>query len=72
MKEKFLNNIKKFNMIKDGDRVIAAVSGGADSIFLLHNLIELKEYINFDLIVAHVNHGIRPSQPFPIWLNLAV
>lgn len=61
MKEKFLNNIKKFNMIKDDDRVIAAVSGGADSIFLLHNLIELKEYINFDLIVAHVNHGIRET-----------
>lgn len=61
MKEKFLNNIKKFNMIKNGDRVIAAVSGGADSIFLLHNLIELKEYINCDLIVAHVNHGIRET-----------
>lgn len=45
-------------MLLPGERVVVGVSGGADSIGLLHALLELKEY-KPELIVAHLNHGIR-------------
>jgi tRNA(Ile)-lysidine synthase len=50
--------IEKYNMLLPGERVVVGVSGGADSIGLLHALLELKEY-QPELIVAHLNHGIR-------------
>ena len=38
MEQKVLDTIKKYNLIEDGDRVIIGVSGGPDSISLLHIL----------------------------------
>lgn len=58
---KFKENIEKYNMLEQNDTVIACVSGGADSIFLLDNLNKLKEEYNLNIIVAHVNHGIRKT-----------
>lgn len=46
-------------MLTCGDRVIAGVSGGADSVCLFLMLLELREKIGFDLIVVHVHHGLR-------------
>ena len=43
-------------------RVIAAVSGGADSMCLLEILTLLAPQMGFDLLVAHVNHGIRGKE----------
>ena len=40
-------------------RVAAAVSGGADSMALLHLLIELRGVCGFELCACHVNHGLR-------------
>ena len=56
MKEstKFLQNILKLN-----DILVIACSGGPDSLFLLHQLINLKEEKNIEIICAHVNHNIR-------------
>ena len=54
--EKF---IQKYHMLTCGDRVIAGVSGGADSVCLFLVLLELREKIGFDLITVHVHHGIR-------------
>ena len=50
---------KKFNMIQPGDRIIAGVSGGADSVCLLLVLIELQKRCGFELKAVHVEHGIR-------------
>jgi tRNA(Ile)-lysidine synthase len=50
--------IEKYDMLLPGEIVVVGVSGGADSICLLHSLLELKEY-KPELIVAHLNHGIR-------------
>lgn len=52
------NTIEKYDMLLPGEKVVVGVSGGADSIGLLHALLELKEY-KPELIVAHLNHGIR-------------
>ena len=46
-------------MLTCGDRVIAGVSGGADSVCLFLMLLELREKIGFDLIAVHVHHGLR-------------
>ncbi len=51
--------INKYKMLRPGDKVIVGVSGGADSICLLHVLLELKKGHGADIIVAHLDHGIR-------------
>ena len=46
-------------MIRKGDRVCVAVSGGADSMCLLFLLNELSGVLDFSLSAVHVEHGIR-------------
>ncbi len=53
------NNIKEYDLIKKGDKVVVAVSGGPDSMCLLDSLYRLKDELDISLVVAHVNHGIR-------------
>lgn len=57
--DRVLQTIKKYNMIKKGDKVVIAVSGGPDSMSLLNSLINIKKTIEFEIVVAHVNHMIR-------------
>lgn len=61
MKEKVIETIRKYNLIKDGDKAVIGVSGGPDSITLLNVLLEIKQenLIDFDMCVCHVNHMIR-------------
>ena len=63
MREKILETIKKYNMIENGEKVVLAVSGGPDSICMLDILNDIKNDetidINFEIVVAHVNHMIR-------------
>ena len=54
-----LKTIEKYNMLECGDKVIAAVSGGADSVCMLHILNNLKNDLKFSLCCAHINHGLR-------------
>ena len=44
-----------------GARLVVAVSGGPDSLALLHSLKHLQESMNLQLHVAHVDHGLRPT-----------
>ena len=48
-------------MIAPGDTVVAGVSGGADSVCLFLILCKVAEEMGFRLVVAHVNHRIRPE-----------
>lgn len=59
LKQKVLNTIKKYNMLKDGDKIVVGVSGGPDSICLLHILYTLKQELGIEIYVAHINHMIR-------------
>jgi tRNA(Ile)-lysidine synthase len=54
--------ISEFNMLAPGDRVIVAVSGGADSIALLLCLSRLATEFNLSLVVGHLNHRIRGNE----------
>ncbi len=53
------NTIERYMMFAAGDHVVVAVSGGADSIALLHALYEIKDELELRLTVAHLNHGLR-------------
>lgn len=49
-------------MIESGCEVVAAVSGGSDSMAMLHILNSVKDEIGFSLSAIHVNHGIRGDE----------
>lgn len=53
------NNIVENSLVKKGDKIVVAVSGGPDSMCLLDTLYRLKDELEFSILVAHVNHGIR-------------
>lgn len=59
MTTKVRSTIEKYHMITPGETVIAAVSGGADSMSLLHFLFSCKDELKITLLAAHVNHGLR-------------
>lgn len=59
MKNKVIETIEKFNLINNGDNIIVALSGGADSVCLLYALISLKEKYNINISAAHLNHQLR-------------
>lgn len=56
--------IKDHDMITRGDRVLAAVSGGPDSVAMLFSFLEIKERCSIDLGVAHINHMLRGEDAF--------
>ena len=57
--EKVLSTINKHNLIESGDKIVIGISGGPDSVCLLHILSRLKEKLNIELYAAHLNHQIR-------------
>jgi len=50
-------------MLAGGETVLVAVSGGADSVALLHVLADLAEAWRLRLHVLHVDHQLRPDSP---------
>lgn len=56
---KVYETIKKYDMIQPGSEVLVALSGGSDSMSLLHSLISLKDKLQISVKAAHVNHCIR-------------
>lgn len=54
--------IERYELLARGDRVLVAVSGGPDSVALLHLLVELREELQLHLEVAHLQHGIRGEE----------
>ena len=58
MEKVILDTIEKYNLFDTYSTVVAAVSGGADSMMLLHVLSRIPQY-GLKVIVAHVNHRKR-------------
>ncbi len=62
MLQKVLRYVRERDLLRAGDRVAVAVSGGADSVALLRVLRELRPELGIVLAIAHFNHGLRGEQ----------
>jgi tRNA(Ile)-lysidine synthase len=60
--EQVRKTITRYNMLPRGTRVAVAVSGGPDSVCLLHALVELAPSLDLTLSVAHLNHQLRAAE----------
>ena len=58
-RQQVLGAIRRQDLLEPGDRVIAAVSGGADSMALLAFLLAEAETLKITVEAAHVDHGLR-------------
>ena len=61
MLKKVIRFIKENRLFAEGDTVVVAVSGGADSVALLDILTSLPE-LKLNLVVAHLNHQLRGAE----------
>ena len=62
LEQKVLLTIRSYGMISPGDHVLAAVSGGADSVAMLHMLWGLRKALRIKLSVAHMDHQLRGEE----------
>lgn len=62
MKDKVKRTIDAYKMISQGDCVIVGLSGGADSVSLLHILLSISSELGFSVEAVHVNHNIRGKE----------
>ena len=62
MLNKLLAFVRRYALVQPGDRVICAVSGGADSVALLFAMYLLREKLQIQLCAAHFNHGLRGEE----------
>jgi tRNA(Ile)-lysidine synthase len=60
--QRVLEYIRREELLKAGDRVGVAVSGGVDSVALLRVLLELKKELGIVLSVVHFNHKLRGAE----------
>ncbi len=62
MKDLVLKAATQFSLFEKGDTVTVALSGGADSVALLHSLFSLKDELGITVNAAHLNHLIRGDE----------
>ena len=59
MKEKIIDNIRENGLLENCRGLVLCISGGSDSMSLLHFFLENKGLYGIPFVVAHVNHGLR-------------
>ena len=62
MQKRFLEFSEQYHMFREGEQVVAAVSGGADSVCLLHLLAVNREKLGIEVSALHVHHGLRGEE----------
>ena len=60
--ERVREDMARHRMTEPGSKVLVAVSGGVDSVVLLHILYLLREELEISLHVAHLNHMLRGEE----------
>lgn len=59
IEQRVINFVLKKKLIDSGDRILVALSGGADSVFLLEFLLKYKRRFSIDIGAFHLNHNLR-------------
>ena len=67
-KNKVHHFIQKFDLIQENSKLLVGVSGGPDSLVLLHFLKHNQSIWNYDIIVAHVDHMFRGEESYEDYL----
>lgn len=62
IEKQFLKTIKKYDMVKKGDKIIVGVSGGPDSVCLLNLFNKFRDNLGIFLYVAHLDHMFRGKE----------
>ncbi|ERI08753.1 tRNA(Ile)-lysidine synthetase [Aneurinibacillus aneurinilyticus ATCC 12856] len=60
--EQLKKTIQAHGLLKTGDTIVVAVSGGPDSVALLHALTRLRQEFEYTIAAAHVNHQFRGEE----------
>lgn len=61
LQKAFFKVLSENDLVRPGDRVLVGLSGGADSVALLHLLLEAAGTMRFSVRAAHLDHAIRPD-----------
>jgi tRNA(Ile)-lysidine synthase len=62
LSERLLDHVRRHELLRPGDRIGVAVSGGVDSVALLRLLIELRQELGIVVFVVHFNHKLRGEE----------
>jgi tRNA(Ile)-lysidine synthase len=60
--QRVLHFIREHTLVSYGQKLLVAVSGGPDSVCLLHILVELRDELGISLHVAHLDHQLRGAE----------
>ncbi len=59
IKSRIISFISENDLIKSGDKIVLAISGGVDSMFLLNLFIDIKQELAIEIAIGHINHNLR-------------
>jgi tRNA(Ile)-lysidine synthase len=62
LEAKVIDSIQRHSLIQRKERIVVGVSGGADSVCLLHLLAKWRRRLGISLHIAHLNHEIRGAE----------
>lgn len=62
LNEKALDSIRRYDLIAPGDSLICAISGGPDSVCMVHLLADLRSELRIEMLLAHVNYQTRGEE----------
>jgi tRNA(Ile)-lysidine synthase len=62
LEDRLLVFIRANHLIEPGEKLVVAISGGPDSVCLLHTLYDLRSELGISLHLAHLDHGLRGAE----------